>query len=56
MLIQILIASCNIMATQLDTVVNTLKENLDKKQKDAAAWKAKYNIKTQEEMEAATRK
>ncbi|KAL7532514.1 hypothetical protein ACHAWF_004161 [Thalassiosira exigua] len=37
----------------LDGLVNTLKEKLDAKQKEAAAWKAKYNIKTQEEMEAA---
>ncbi|KAL3782593.1 hypothetical protein ACHAWO_008244 [Cyclotella atomus] len=39
----------------LDGLVKTLKENLDKKQKDAAAWKAKYNIKTQEEVDAASR-
>jgi hypothetical protein len=38
--------------------VQTLKQNLDTKQKDAAAWKAKYNIKTQDEVdrEAANRK
>jgi hypothetical protein len=37
-------------------LVQNLKENLDSKQKDAAAWKAKYNIKTQEEVDAANRK
>ena len=40
---------------QLDVVVQNLKEKLDSKQKEAAAWKAKYNIKTQEEVEAASR-
>ena len=32
-----------------------MKEQLDAKQKEAASWKAKYNIKTQEEAEAANR-
>ena len=41
--------------TQLDGIVENLKEKLDSKQKEAAAWKAKYNIKTQEEAEAASR-
>ncbi|KAL7484667.1 hypothetical protein ACHAW6_014099 [Cyclotella cf. meneghiniana] len=40
----------------LDALVQNLKENLDSKQKGAAAWKAKYNIKTQEEVDAANRK
>jgi chaperonin cofactor prefoldin len=40
--------------TKLDIVVQNLKERLDTTQKDAAAWKAKYNIKTQEEMEASS--
>lgn len=39
----------------LDVVVENLKEKLDSKQKEAGAWKAKYNIKTQEEAEAANR-
>mmetsp|Transcript_33046 Transcript_33046/g.69549 ORF Transcript_33046/g.69549 Transcript_33046/m.69549 type:complete len:127 (-) Transcript_33046:286-666(-) len=39
----------------LDIFVQNLKEKLDSKQKEAAAWKAKYNIKTQEEAEAANR-
>jgi len=39
----------------LDGLVQNLKEKLDSKQKEAAAWKAKYNIKTQEEAEAANR-
>lgn len=39
----------------LDIFVGNLKEKLDSKQKEAAAWKAKYNIKTQEEAEAANR-
>ncbi|KAL3804305.1 hypothetical protein HJC23_011233 [Cyclotella cryptica] len=42
--------------TNLDALVQNLKENLDSKQKEAAAWKAKYNIKTQEEVDAANRK
>ena len=41
---------------QLDIFVVNLKEKLDAKQKEAAAWKAKYNIKTQEEAEAAAAK
>ena len=40
---------------KLDIVVQNLKEKLDSKQKEAAAWKAKYNIKTQEEVEASKR-
>ena len=40
---------------QLDVIVEKLKEQLDAKQKESAAWKAKYNIKTQEEVEAAKR-
>ena len=40
---------------QLDKIVESMKETLDSKQKEAAAWKAKYNIKTQEEVEAANR-
>jgi|APGre2960657468_1045069.scaffolds.fasta_scaffold125688_2 hypothetical protein len=43
-----------IIHEQLDIVVQNLKERLDTTQKDAAAWKAKYNIKTQEEMEASS--
>ncbi|KAL7537336.1 hypothetical protein ACHAXR_007745 [Thalassiosira sp. AJA248-18] len=39
----------------LDVLVKNLKEKLDSKQKEAAAWKAKYNIKTKEEAEAANR-
>jgi len=39
----------------LDAVVQNLKDKLDTKQKEAAAWKAKYNIKTQEEVAAASR-
>mmetsp|Transcript_4153 Transcript_4153/g.8010 ORF Transcript_4153/g.8010 Transcript_4153/m.8010 type:complete len:125 (+) Transcript_4153:722-1096(+) len=39
----------------LDIVVQNLKEKLDAKQKETAAWKAKYNIKTQEEAQAANR-
>ncbi|KAL9187718.1 hypothetical protein ACHAXT_006096 [Thalassiosira profunda] len=35
----------------LDLVVQKVKDALDAKQKESAAWKAKYNIKTQEEME-----
>eukprot|EP00569_Conticribra_weissflogii_P001768 CAMPEP_0171352032 /NCGR_PEP_ID=MMETSP0878-20121228/40448_1 /TAXON_ID=67004 /ORGANISM="Thalassiosira weissflogii, Strain CCMP1336" /LENGTH=126 /DNA_ID=CAMNT_0011857487 /DNA_START=273 /DNA_END=653 /DNA_ORIENTATION=+ len=41
--------------SNLDNLVQSLKERLDSKQKEAAAWKAKYNIKTQEEMEASNR-
>jgi hypothetical protein len=40
---------------QLDTFVQDLKDKLDSTQKEAAAWKAKYNIKTQEEMDASSR-
>ena len=40
---------------QLEILVQNIKEKLDSKQKEAAAWKAKYNIKTQEEAEAAKR-
>mmetsp|Transcript_40584 Transcript_40584/g.84929 ORF Transcript_40584/g.84929 Transcript_40584/m.84929 type:complete len:128 (+) Transcript_40584:1395-1778(+) len=39
----------------LDIVVQNLKEKLDAKQKETAAWKAKYNIKTREEAQAANR-
>lgn len=41
---------------KLDALVSTLKQKLDEKQKEAAAWKAKYNIQTQEEAEASQRK
>ena len=40
---------------QLDNFVQNLKQKLDTTQKEAAAWKAKYNIKTQEEMDASSR-
>jgi hypothetical protein len=43
------------MRGNLEAFVNKMKEQLDAKQKEAAAWKAKYNIKTQEEAEAANR-
>lgn len=43
------------MRGNLEAFVNKMKEQLDSKQKEAAAWKAKYNIKTQEESEAANR-
>jgi hypothetical protein len=36
----------------LDEVVKTLQTRLETKQKETAAWKAKYNIKTAEETEA----
>jgi hypothetical protein len=36
----------------LDEVVKTLEARLQIKQKETAAWKAKYNIKTAEETEA----
>ncbi|KAL3808729.1 hypothetical protein ACHAXA_010895, partial [Cyclostephanos tholiformis] len=39
----------------LDIYVQNLKDKLDTTQKEAAAWKAKYNIKTQEEMDASSR-
>lgn len=39
----------------LDVFVQNLKDKLDSTQKEAAAWKAKYNIRTQEEMEASNR-
>jgi hypothetical protein len=40
---------------QLDIFVQNLKDKLDSTQKEAAALKAKYNIKTQEEMDASSR-
>jgi hypothetical protein len=40
---------------QLDIFVQNLKDKLDSTQKETAAWKAKYNIKTQEEMDASSR-
>ena len=46
---------CMIKLVQLEILVQNMKEKLDSKQKEAAAWKAKYNIKTQEEAEAAKR-
>ncbi|KAL3775587.1 hypothetical protein ACHAW5_003490 [Stephanodiscus triporus] len=39
----------------LDIFVVNMKDKLDSLQKEAAAWKAKYNIKTQEEMDASSR-
>ena len=39
------------LSGKLDLVVQKVKDTLDAKQKESAAWKAKYNIKTQEEME-----
>mmetsp|Transcript_9322 Transcript_9322/g.20717 ORF Transcript_9322/g.20717 Transcript_9322/m.20717 type:complete len:128 (-) Transcript_9322:219-602(-) len=41
--------------TNLEELVKSVKERLDVKQKETAAWKAKYNIKTQEEVDAANR-
>lgn len=41
--------------SKLDVFVQNLKDKLDSTQKEAAAWKAKYNIRTQEEMEASNR-
>ncbi len=38
---------------QLEGVVDNLRKNLEEKQKEMAAWKAKYNIRTAEEVEAA---
>eukprot|EP00550_Attheya_septentrionalis_P001396 CAMPEP_0198288506 /NCGR_PEP_ID=MMETSP1449-20131203/6978_1 /TAXON_ID=420275 /ORGANISM="Attheya septentrionalis, Strain CCMP2084" /LENGTH=128 /DNA_ID=CAMNT_0043986655 /DNA_START=138 /DNA_END=524 /DNA_ORIENTATION=+ len=38
--------------SNLDEVVKTLQTRLETKQKETAAWKAKYNIKTAEETEA----
>ncbi|KAL3770558.1 hypothetical protein ACHAWU_007830 [Discostella pseudostelligera] len=40
----------------LDVFVQNLKDKLDTTQKEAAAWKAKYNLRTQEEIEAANRR
>lgn len=40
---------------QLDAVIGTLKDRLETMQKDAAEWKAKYNLKTQEEVQALQR-
>jgi len=39
----------------LDAVIGTLKDRLETMQKDAAEWKAKYNLKTQEEAQALQR-
>eukprot|EP00970_Alexandrium_tamarense_P001397 scaffold145_cov195-Alexandrium_tamarense.AAC.41 len=41
--------------TNLEELVKSVKERLDVKQKETAAWKAKYNIKTQEEVDAGMR-
>jgi len=35
--------------SNLDSLITSLKERLDVKQKEGAAWKAKYNIQSQEE-------
>ncbi|KAK1749290.1 prefoldin subunit 2 [Skeletonema marinoi] len=37
----------------LDTLTKHIEVKLEEKRKETFAWKAKYNIKTQEEMEAA---
>lgn len=42
--------------SKLDVFVQNLKDKLDTTQKEAAAWKAKYNLRTQEEIEAANRR
>lgn len=39
----------------LDTVIKSLETRLGSKQKETAAWKSKYNIKTAEEAEAIRR-
>mmetsp|Transcript_26657 Transcript_26657/g.59229 ORF Transcript_26657/g.59229 Transcript_26657/m.59229 type:complete len:137 (+) Transcript_26657:157-567(+) len=36
----------------LDAVIDTLKQRLETMQKDAAEWKAKYDLKTPDEVEA----
>ena len=38
---------------QLDTLTKHIEKKLEEKRKETFAWKTKYNIKTQEEMEAA---
>lgn len=37
---------------QLDTLTKHIEVKLEEKRKETFAWKTKYNIKTQEEMEA----
>ncbi len=39
----------------LDNLIKHIEEKTETKRKETFAWKAKYNIKTQEEMEAAQR-
>lgn len=39
----------------LDAVIGTLKGRLETMQKEAAEWKAKYNLKTPEEIQALQR-
>jgi len=43
-------------SVQLDAVIGTLTDRLKTMQKQAADWKAKYNIRTQEEVEAQQRR
>ncbi|KAL7433803.1 hypothetical protein ACHAXM_003742 [Skeletonema potamos] len=38
---------------KLDTLTKHIEEKLEVKRKETLAWKAKYNIKTQEEIDAA---
>ena len=46
---------CTFNNMQLDAVIGPLKDRLETMQKDAAEWKAKYNLKTQEEIQALQR-
>jgi hypothetical protein len=46
---------CIVLLFKLDAVISTLKDRLETMQKGAAEWKAKYNLKTQEEVQALQR-
>lgn len=41
---------------KLDDLIEQVKTQMETKQKDVSAWKAKYNIKTQEEVDAENQK
>eukprot|EP00986_Skeletonema_menzelii_P011271 scaffold5772_cov145-Skeletonema_menzelii.AAC.6 len=43
----------SVKENRLDTLTKHIEKKLEEKRKETFAWKTKYNIKTQEEMEAA---